>query len=59
MRLTEDEERILEKLADVWNLYISLPEQHTMEQDEFCRAIHTLQNMVASRPTYRHLSEKK
>lgn len=58
MTLTEDEEYIIDKLGEVWNLYLMLPIQHEMEQDEFCRAMHRVQDIVASRPTYRYLSEK-
>jgi len=59
MTLTEDEEYIIDKLGEVWNLYLMLPIQHDMEQEEFCSVMHRLQDMVASRPTYRYLVERE
>lgn len=58
MEPTKLEIEIVEKLADVWNLYLSLPREHSMETDEFCTAIHHCQNMIAARPTYRYLKRK-
>jgi hypothetical protein len=47
--LTEQEAKIAQMLGEVWNEYLSLPVEHPMDQQEFCRAIHTCQDMVLAR----------
>lgn len=53
--LTEDEDRVISLLADVWNAYVLLPREHPMESAEFCTAVHACQSIVGSRPTWRAL----
>lgn len=48
--MTSDAEReVLEKLGEAYNLFVRLPVQHPMEADEFCRAVHVAQGIVAIR----------
>lgn len=56
--LTSKEQMVAQLLGDAWNLYLTLPVEHPMGRDEFCRAIHLCQNMVLARPAIRALSEK-
>jgi hypothetical protein len=51
--LTEDEQRILEKLAEAWNLFLELPVLHQWDRQEFMHAIHSAQNIVQARPAMR------
>lgn len=53
--VTGAERAVLDKLSEAWNMFVALPVQHSMAQDEFCRGIHVLQNQVAARPTFRKL----
>lgn len=56
--MLESRERIvLEALAQAWNLFFDLPEQHEADAREFCMAIHTAQNIVLARPTMRSLGD--
>lgn len=52
------EQKIAQLLGDAWNLYLTLPVEHPMGRDEFCRAIHHCQNMVLARPAIRVLARK-
>lgn len=52
-RLTPEESAVIEKLSDAWNLYVKLPAQHPMHQQEFAHAIHAAQQQIMSRPTAR------
>jgi hypothetical protein len=52
-RLTEEERLILDKLAEAWNLFVKIPVQHPMHQQEFAHAIHAAQRIIMSRPTAR------
>lgn len=56
--LTAEEQKVAQLLGDAWNLYLTLPVEHPMGRDEFCRAIHHCQNMVLARPAIRALAEK-
>ncbi len=56
--LTSEEQKIAHLLGDAWNLYLTLPVEHPMGRDEFCRAIHHCQNMVLARPAIRTLARK-
>ncbi len=56
--LTSEEQKIAQLLGDAWNLYLTLPVEHPMGRDEFCRAIHHCQNMVLARPAIRALARK-
>ena len=51
--MTEQEKGILKALADVWNLFMDLPEEHPDDRNDFRYHIHRLQDMVAARPALR------
>jgi hypothetical protein len=51
--LTNLERIALDKLADAYNWFVSLPVQHPMHQQEFSSAIHQCQRLIMSRPTAR------
>jgi hypothetical protein len=55
-RLTLAERNVVQLLADAWNAYALLPIEHPMDQDEFCRAVHVLQDKVLARPGRRDLN---
>lgn len=42
------QEQVLNKLAEAWNLFQSIPknEKHVCDPDEFCKAIHAAQNIM-------------
>ena len=54
--LTEQEAKIARMLGEVWNEYLRLPVEHPMDQQEFCKAIHTCQDMVLARSGRRALN---
>lgn len=56
--LTHQEMQVVEKLAEAWNLFMKLPVEHAMDQDEFCRAIHVAQDKVLSRSGRRQMLAK-
>ncbi|SEU02909.1 hypothetical protein [Pseudomonas graminis] len=58
IELTDREAFIAGLLGGVWNEYLKLPIEHPMERDEFCRAIHTCQNMVLARAGRRVINAK-
>lgn len=43
-----DQEKVLNKLAEAWNLFQSInkKEKHICDPDEFCKAIHAAQNIM-------------
>lgn len=47
--MNNKEREILEHLKDAWNLFVSLNEKHPMDNEEFCKAIHDAQKMIALR----------
>jgi hypothetical protein len=51
--LTEDEQKVLEALAEAWRLFLRLPVQHKWDQVEFMHAIHRAQHIVLARPAMR------
>lgn len=53
--LTGEEEAILLKLAEAWNLFVKLPEYHEMDRSEFIQTVHTAQRIVMARPAHRNL----
>ncbi len=59
--LTEQEERILEKLKEVWNEYQSLrhPPYSEISNHEFMHGIHALQALVMARPYLREQRNKE
>lgn len=54
--LTEQEAKIARMLGEVWNEYLSLPVEHPMDQQEFCKAIHSCQDTVLARSGRRALN---
>lgn len=52
-RLTAEERAVLDKLVEARNLYIHLPVQHPLHQQEFTRSLHELQRLIMARPTSR------
>jgi len=55
--MTEEELAIINLLANAYNLFIKLPLQHPMDQDEFCRNVHVLQRQVMAREARRRHPE--
>lgn len=55
--VTEKEYQIARMLGDVWNLFLELPKEHPMQDQEFCTAIHRCQDMVLSRAGTRAVKE--
>jgi len=51
--LTAQEQLVVELLAEAWNAYLKLPEQHPMHRQEFAHSIHEAQRLVLSRPVTR------
>lgn len=47
--LTAREKAILSSLAQAWNDFSQLKNKHPMDDDEFCKAIHDAQKMIALR----------
>lgn len=56
MAVTPEERAVLDHLVAAWSAYLALPVEHPTERQEFCTMIHTLQNMVAARPTWRGMN---
>jgi hypothetical protein len=54
-RLTDQERKVLNLLAEAYNEFIKLPVQHPSHQREFEQGTHVLQQLVMSRPTARDL----
>lgn len=50
------EKRVVDMLADAWNAFCELPEEHPCDAREFCSAIHVAQSLVLMRPARRDLS---
>ncbi len=51
--MTHDERAIVLALTEIWRKFAELPVLYSMETDEFCRAIHLGQQIIAARPTIR------
>lgn len=51
--LTDGERTALEALVDATNLFMKLPSQHPMHQQEFTLSMHQLQRLIMARPTSR------
>lgn len=47
--LTPDEKEILDRLAKAWNLFARLEENHPSDVEEFAKAIHDAQKIIALR----------
>ena len=48
--LNKQETDVLEITARLTNIFLELPEFHTADVPEFIRAIHSIQNIIMSRP---------
>jgi hypothetical protein len=48
--MTEQEQAVLQKLAEVWNEFLKLEQCHNDEVNDFRFHIHALQAMVLARP---------
>lgn len=48
-KLTKQERKVLKFSADFCRAYFKLPKQHICDIDEFVRAIHTCQYLIAVR----------
>lgn len=57
--LTEQEAKVATMLGDAWDEYLKLPIEHSLEQHEFCIAIHRVQDMVLARPGRRALNRPR
>lgn len=51
--LTNEEKRIIEMTAELWNALLALPEYHPNDMPENARDIHCIQNRVLSRAARR------
>jgi len=54
--ITDQEEKVVDKLADAWNEFMLLPVEHSDDQREFRTAIHACQSMILARVGRRQLS---
>lgn len=54
MNLTELEQAILQKSAELWNLFCTLPDKHPADSDETARDLHNIQNRVMARCAVRN-----
>lgn len=50
---TVKERLVLARLVQAWNEYLQLPVQHPHDQEEFMRAIHAAQQLIAIRAARR------
>lgn len=56
--MTDAEKEIVEKLGEIWNLFLKLPVEHPTANLEFCAGIHGLQHHIAARPALRILNKR-
>jgi hypothetical protein len=49
MKLTEQELEILQRTAELWNLFCALPDRHPSDAEEMARDIHSIQHRIMSR----------
>lgn len=56
--ITVDEDHISNLIVDVWENYLKLEKQHPNDLEEFHRAIHDLQKLMAIRIVRRLYPEK-
>lgn len=47
--LTQDEKQVLERLAEAWNAFLSLNDGRADSTDDFRRAVHAAQRVIAAR----------
>lgn len=57
-KILEGEEFISECLISAWNEFVSLPQTHPSDIDEFNKGIHDLQKIVGMRESRRLMPEK-
>ena len=51
--LTDDEQKVLDRLGDASKAFSALSVQHPSEPLEWAASVHRLLDLVAARPTYR------
>lgn len=51
--LTDEESKLIELTAELWNGYSRLQEQHPSDKEEFCRALHICQHLIMIRAVRR------
>ncbi len=56
--MTEQENRIVDLLGEVWNQFLNLPVEHESDVREFQYGIHILQRQVMCRPARRELNKE-
>lgn len=56
--VTEQEYLIARLLGDAWDMFLKLPKEHSMQDAEFCSAIHRCQELVLSRAGIRAIKER-
>lgn len=54
--LTEQERLVVTKLAEAWNEYLKLPQEHIDDDAEFRDSIHRAQIQVLARPGRREFN---
>lgn len=56
MELSYEERHIVDRLGEIWNLFVALPVEHANDLPEFCRIIHEAQEKVLSRSGRRQMN---
>lgn len=51
--LTEDEQKVVNHLAEAWNAYVKIGKLHPSDTDDFAKAIHDAQKIIMWRPMLR------
>ena len=51
--MTPSEDAVLEHLRQAWNLFVTLPVQHSDDTAEFRRSLHDLQRIIGMRQVRR------
>lgn len=57
--MTEEEKKLFELTADVWNAFLKLPIQHISDRPEFMVHIHAIQNIILAREGFRNLKQRE
>lgn len=55
--MTEQEKKVLNMTADLWNEFLKLESMHPTDQQDYCFHVHALQNIILSREGLRSLKE--
>lgn len=58
-RLTAQDRLVLEKLGEVWNEYLKLPNLHPEERAEFRSVLHLATAIIQARPEIKIEMEKR